>query len=214
MDEIVVIGDPFDNNDMDYVLENEEDPSSCEISEPTTRSAPTISENKIKGNEKGVTLGQDENTFDEPNFFTDHANVEKLVVESINFLPLSLDDFLAVPCDKEELCEIDSFSPMSQLVYVNNTHALEPYTSAANKVFIPIPSALDEQKILSSLNTLGYIEFHTLGALKSLKNKSRSAELSWLSTCTYHFVGKYNYNGEYRVHRVYIHSNLKPPFVV
>jgi hypothetical protein len=101
MDENVVIGDPFDNNDMDYVLENEEDPSSCEISKPATRSAPTISENEIKGNEKGVTLGQGENSFDEPNFFTDHANVEQLVVESFNFLPLSRDDFLVVPCDKK-----------------------------------------------------------------------------------------------------------------
>ena len=45
MDESVVSGDPFDDNEVDYALENEEDPSSCEISEPATRSAPTISEN-------------------------------------------------------------------------------------------------------------------------------------------------------------------------
>ena len=70
---------------------------------------------------------------------TDHAIVEQLLVESFNVFPLSEDDFPAVPCDKEELCEIDSFIPMPLLVHVNDTHALEPYTSAENKVFIPIP---------------------------------------------------------------------------
>jgi hypothetical protein len=49
------------------------------------------------------------------------------------------------------------------------------------QVFIPIPSALDEQKLLSSLNTLGYIEFDTLGALSSLEKKFRSVELSLLA---------------------------------
>ena len=52
MDESVVIGDPFDDNEVDYALENEEDPSSCEIPEPATRSASTISENESKGNKK------------------------------------------------------------------------------------------------------------------------------------------------------------------
>jgi len=59
-------------------------------------------------------------------------------------LPLSQAEVHDVSCDKEELCEIDSFIPMPLLVHVNDTHALEPYTSAENKVFIPIPSAPDE----------------------------------------------------------------------
>jgi len=63
-------------------------------------------------------------------------------------LPLSQAEVHDVSCDKEELSEIDSFIPMPLLVHVNDTHALEPYTSAENKVFIPIPSAPDEQKIV------------------------------------------------------------------
>ena len=119
-----------------------------------------------------------------------------------------------VSCDKEELCEIDSFIPMPLLVHVNDTHALEPYTSAENKVFIPIPSAPDEQKLLSSLNILGYIEFDTLCALSSLEEKFECAEFPWLSRCTYHFIGKYNCKGDYMVHRVYICLNLNSPFAM
>jgi hypothetical protein len=40
-------------------------------------------------------------------------------------------------------------------------HVLEPNT-AENKHVIPIASAHDEQKLLSSLNTVGYIEFDNL----------------------------------------------------
>ena len=79
---------------------------------------------------------------------------------------------------------------------------------------LPIAAEKDELKLLSSLNTLGYIEFDTLCALSSLQEKFKCAELPRLSRCTYHFIGKYNYNGEYMVHRVYICSNLKSPFVV
>jgi hypothetical protein len=68
--------------------------------------------------------------------------------------------------------------------------------------------------LLSSLNTLGYIEFDTLCALSCLREKFLCAELPWLSRCTYHFIGKYNCNGEYMVHRVYICSNLKSPYIV
>ena len=117
-------------------------------------------------------------------------------------LPLSQAEVHDVSCDKEELCEVDSFIPMPLLVHVNDTHALEPYTGAENKVFIPIPSAPDEQKLLSSLNTLGYIEFDTLCALSSLEEKFECAEFPWLSRCTYHFIGKYNCKGDYMVHRV------------
>jgi hypothetical protein len=93
-----------------YALENEEDPSLCEISELTTKSAPAIYENESKCNKKCVTLTQGENSF-ELKFSTNHAIVEKLLVEPFNIFPLSKPEFLVVPCDKEELCEIDSFIP-------------------------------------------------------------------------------------------------------
>ena len=72
----------------------------------------------------------------------------------------------------------------------------------------------DEPKLLSSLNTWGYIEFNIVCALSSLEEKFECAEFSWLFRCTYHFIGKYNCKGGYMVHRVYICSNLNSPFAM
>ena len=67
--------------------------------------------------------------------------------------------------------------------------------------------------MLYSFNTLGYIEFDTLCALSSLEEKFKCVGLPWLSRCTYHFIGNYNCKEEYMVHRVYMCSNLKSPFI-
>jgi hypothetical protein len=91
---------------------------------------------------------------------------------------------------------------------------LEQNSYAKNKQLLPIATEQDELNLLSSLNTLRYIEFKTLCALSNLEEKFKCAELSWLSRCTYHFIVKYNYKGEYMVHRVYFCLNLKCPFVV
>ena len=101
-----------------------------------------------------------------------------------------------------------------QPVNENDSFVLEQNTCAENKKLLPINAKKDELKLLSSLNTLGYIEFDTLCALSSLEEKLQCVELPLLSTCTYHFIRKYNCKGEYMVHRVYICSNLKFPFVV
>ena len=77
-----------------------------------------------------------------------------------------------------------------------------------------IATEKDEPKLLPSLNTLGYFEFDTLCTLSSLEEKFKCAELSWLSRCTYHFIGKYTCKGDYMVHRVYICSNLNSPFAI
>ena len=47
-----------------------------------------------------------------------------------------------------------------------------------------------------------------------MKEKFVCVELPWLYKCTYHFIGKYNCEGDYMVHQVYICSNLNSPFVV
>jgi hypothetical protein len=53
-------------------------------------------------------------------------------------------------------------------------------------------------KLLSSLNTLGYIEFDVLGNLSYLEEKLYTyADLPWLSRHTYHVFGKYNNKGQY-----------------
>jgi len=95
-----------------------------------------------------------------------------------------------------------------------DSFVLERNTCAKNKKLLVIAAEKDELKLLSSLNALGYIEFDTPYALSGLEEKFKCAELAWLPRSTYQFIGKYNCKGEYMVHRVYICSNLKSPFVV
>ena len=104
--------------------------------------------------------------------------------------------------------------PMPQLVKETDSFVLDQNTCAKNKKLLPIASEKDEQKLMSSLNTLGYIEFDTLCALRSLEKKFECAKFPWLSRYTYHFIGKYNCKGDYMVHRVYICSNLNSRFAM
>ena len=68
---------------------------------------------------------------------------------------------------------------------------------------------------MSSLNILGYIEFEFFCNLNCLENRLvQYANLPWFSRHTYHAIGKYNNNGQYMIHRVYICSNLNSPFVM
>jgi hypothetical protein len=56
----------------------------------------------------------------------------------------------------------------------------------------------DELKLLSSLSTLGYIEFDVLCNLNNLDEKlSFSVDLPCLYKHTYHVIGRYNLKGEY-----------------
>jgi hypothetical protein len=103
---------------------------------------------------------------------------------------------------------------MPQLVNVHDAFVLESNTCVENKHLLPIAIKRDGLKLLFSLNTLGYIEFDTLCALSSLREKFLCAELPWFSRCTYNFIDKYNYKVKYMVHQVYICSNLQSPFVV
>jgi hypothetical protein len=117
---------------------------------------------------------------------------------------MSHDDSLDIPCDKDELFE-------NALVL----HVLKPNTSAGYKHVIPIASAHDEQNLLSSLHTLGYIEFDDLCNLDCLEERIFTyADLSWLSRHSYHVIGTYNSKGQYMVHRVCICPNLNSSFVV
>ena len=73
-------------------------------------------------------------------------------------LVLSNDEYSTNFCDKEELCDSSMFIPVPQLVKETDLFVLKPKTYAKNKHLIPIATEMDEQKLLSSLNTLGYIE--------------------------------------------------------
>jgi hypothetical protein len=104
---------------------------------------------------------------------------------------------------------------MPQLENKLDVVASDPINCAKIRTFNPITSVHYELKLLSSFNTLGYIKFDVLCNLNNLEEKlSFSADLSWLSKHTYHVIRRYRWKGEYMVHRVYICSNMKSPFVM
>jgi hypothetical protein len=113
------------------------------------------------------------------------------------------------------LCDDNTIISMPQLENKFDVVASDPINCAKIRTFNHITSAHDELKLLSSLNTLSYIEFNVLCNLNNLEEKLPfSAELPWLSKHTYYVIGRYNWNGEYKVHRVYICSNMKFPFLM
>ena len=103
-------------------------------------------------------------------------------------------------CDKEELCDSAMIIPVPRFVKKTDSFVLDQNTCAENKKLLPIATEKDELKLLSSLNTLGYIEFDTLCALRNLKDKFVCAESPWLYRC--HFIGKYDFKGDYMVHPI------------
>ena len=169
-------------------------------------------EDKVIENEQVIVSGK--SSLDVLKLSTTHAIIEQHLVDTKSELTLSHDKYSTDFCDKEELCDSSMFIPVPQLVKETDPFVLEPKTYAKNKHLIPIATEKDERKLLSSLNTLGYIEFDTLCALSSLEEKFKCVGLPWLSRCTYHFIGNYNCKGEYMVHRVYMCSNLKSPFAM
>ena len=137
-------------------------------------------------------------------------NLEKSFVETSVDSPLSQPELVDVPCDKVDLCADASFTHM-----VNNcdTFCFEPYKCAEDKSVHSINHAQDELKLLSSLNTLGYIEFDIPCNLNFLKEKIKfDSNLPSFNHCSLHAIGKYDSKGEYLVNKVYICSNLKYPF--
>jgi hypothetical protein len=185
------------------VEENEELTTSYANSELSLHHGPiTLAENT--GNAHGPTLTEGENCLNVLNFSTNHAIIEQLLVEPSLDLSLSQDNLLDVPCDKDELVE-----------YASVLHVLELVTCAKNKHVIHIATKIDEFKLLSSLHTLGYIEFDVLCNLDCLEESLfKYADLPWFSKHTYYVIGRYNNKGQYMIHRVYIHNNMNYPFVV
>ena len=125
------------------------------------------------------------------------------------------EDCLVVPCDKEELCDDNTTISMPQLENKLDVVSSDPINCAKIRTFNPITSVHDELKLLSSLNTLGYIKFDVRCNLNNLEEKlSFSVDFPCLSKHIYHVIGRYNWKGEYMVHRVYICSNMKSSFVM
>jgi hypothetical protein len=142
-----------------------------------------------------------------------NAIQEEEIVEPIADFSLSQDELHVVSCDKEKLYVDASFTSTPQVVNKNDTFCLDPYNCAEANLFHPNTCAQDEQKLMSSLNTLGYIEFDILCDLKCLEEKLFAySGFSYLSNHTSYFISKYNCKGQYLVHKIYICSNMKYPF--
>jgi len=93
---------------------------------------------------------------------------------------------------------------MSQLPHNHDTLKLTSEISAANKHVVQIASPNDEMKLLSSLDTLGYIEFDGLCNLKTLKKMLfTNLELPCLSRNTFHSIGQYKFEGDFLVQCVW-----------
>jgi hypothetical protein len=116
------------------------------------------------------------------NFSTIHAMIEQILVEPSLNLPLSQDDLLGVPCDKFYLHDDICVIPMQPLMNDHAICVLESNTCAESKHIIHNASDVDELKLLSCLNTLGYIEFDVMCNLSYLVEKLYAyADLPWLS---------------------------------
>jgi hypothetical protein len=87
------------------------------------------------------------------------SNSTNIMPSDKSELPLLQEDCLVVPCDKEELCDDNTIISMPQLENKLNVVASDPINCARIRTFDPITSVHDELKLLSSLNTVGYIEF-------------------------------------------------------
>nr|CAD40002.3 OSJNBb0052B05.5 [Oryza sativa Japonica Group]CAE75887.1 B1234D02.11 [Oryza sativa Japonica Group] len=169
---------------------------------------PPSSKEDIQGKVNGTEINQGECIVNEVNLSTFHAKVEQPLVEPNAGIPLSQVDLLAVPCDKEELCDNASLISMPQLV---NEHAIPSVSLCADfKHAVHIANEVEERKLLSSLNTLGYVQFDDFCELDNLKEKLfAKSDLLCPINAIFHIFGKYNDRGIYLVHRVFICSDLE-----
>nr|ABA97519.1 retrotransposon, putative, centromere-specific [Oryza sativa Japonica Group] len=170
--------------------------------------AATLSEESSQGKLNGAERNEGEYSQGELHLSTFHAIVEQPLVESIAELPLSQVDLLAVPCDKEELCDNVSLISMPQLVneHVSSTISL----CADSKHVVHITNEVEERELLSSLNTLGYVQFDDFCELDNLKEKLfDKSVLPCPTNAIFHIFGEYNDRGIFLVHRVYICSDLE-----
>ena len=173
--------------------------------------AATLSEESSQGKLNGAERNEGEYSQGELHLSTFHAIVEQPLVESIAELPLSQVDLLAVPCDKEELCDNASLISMPQLV---NEHAIPTVNSYCTdfKHVVHIANEVEERELRSSLNTLGYVQFDDFCELDNFKEKLfAKSDLPYPTNVIFHIFGEYNDLGIYFVHRVYICSDLEPP---
>jgi hypothetical protein len=184
-------------NKEDYTEENEVLIMSHEVLELSTNLAPTTSRNESKGNDFGVANTHGEYNFDAPDLSTINVDAEQPIMEHFSDLSLSQDNCLVVPFDKEELCDNSLIIPLAQLSNQHDASNLESTISATNKHIVTVGGIKEEMRLVSSLNTLGYIEFNDLCNLNNLKETLFMCnDLPLLFRNKFQAVGKYNYEVE------------------
>ena len=137
----------------DDMEDHEELTTSCANSEPSLHNAPINPAENI-GNNHGATLTEGENSLDVLTFSTNHAMMEKTLVNSSLDLSLSHNDLFDVLCDKDDMHDD---IPMPPMINDNAICVLKSNIYAKNKYVIHNDSDIDELQLLSSLNTLGYL---------------------------------------------------------
>jgi hypothetical protein len=137
------------------------------------------------------------------------ASLQQSLVTPFATLPLSI--AVCVSCDNNELRDNVVYLPLTKLMLQHVKRVLNDIHDVSKYVHCLV-NKKDELELLSSFNTLGYIEFDILCNLNCLKEKLKfDSRLLSFHYCSLH-IGKYDNKGEYLVHKVYICSNLKTPF--
>lgn len=169
-------------------------------------------EKSIKGKSDDHNINQREDALVELHLSTNCAIIEKSIVEPVTDFLLSHNDMLNLPCDKEELCANASVISIPQLV--NKAKNYESM-GAEFKHIVHIANVNEETQLLSSLHTMGYIEFDDLCELSYFENNLFARfDLPCSHNIGFHAIGKYNCKEDYMVHRIYICSNMKSSAVV
>jgi hypothetical protein len=145
------------------------------------------------------------------NLFTTPASLEQSLVEHIAEFPLLQDACHIVPCDREELCDHASLIFTTQFVHICDNSFVEDTPAEVGRVHC-IDMEKQELHIISTLNTLGYIDFNVPYNMNCLEERlSKESGLQCFSRCVFHAIAKDD-GGEILMHRVDMCSNLKYPF--
>jgi hypothetical protein len=104
------------------------------------------------------------------NLSTTPASLEQSLVEPVAEFTLLQDACHIVPCDREELCDHASLIFTTQLVHICDNSFVEDTLAEVGRVHC-IDMEKQELHIISTLNTLGYIDFNVPYNMKCLEER-------------------------------------------
>jgi hypothetical protein len=121
-------------------------------------------------------------------------------VEPIAEFPLLQDACHIVPCDREELCDHASLIFTTELVHICDNSFVEDTPAEVGRVHCT-DIEKPELRIISTLNTLGYIDFNVPYNLNCLEEGlSKESGLQCFSRCIFCAIGNYDDRGEILMH--------------